>query len=84
MMLSVSVTTSTVHRAFVDNPFRSRVTDSSSSFAKRYLSWWLWRCTALALWKKSIPIRNLLDFISPSDPRTVTRYTTVTLPLLEI
>lgn len=54
-------TNSTVHRPFLEDPFRSWLTDSSSSSARRYFSWWLRSLTALALWKKSIPVLNLSE-----------------------
>lgn len=55
-MLGELGTNSTVHRAFLEDPFRSWVTDSSSSSARRYLPWWPRRRTALALWNRSIPV----------------------------
>ena len=44
-------------KAVREDPLRSCVTDSSSSSARRYLSWWLRRPTAFARWKSSMPER---------------------------
>lgn len=49
---------STDQRAFLEDPLRSWATDSSSSSATRYLSWWLRRRTVLAWRKKSMGDRR--------------------------
>ena len=75
MMFCDPGTNSIVHRAFLEDLFRSWVTDSSSSSAMRYLSWWLRRRTALAFRNKSIPVRYLLEFTCWKNGRRKRKWT---------